>query len=111
MKRPALFVIALGGRIVEALADRDVVREEIPGDGFGSRALARIYRDHIHRSRRVIDADHERLDALERHEEYQGESQSERNHPTGPGYTECKSYRSPTLGNPVRIPGGGFGKV
>ncbi len=66
---PAFLVIALGRSKIEALAGRDVMRQEIARDSLVQRGTAGVERNHIDDPGTAIDPHDKRLHALEWHQQ------------------------------------------
>src|ERR1700689_76339 len=108
MKGAAFGVIALGSREVEALTDRHVVIEEIARDGFWHWLISCVYRHHVDEPARVVHADDVGLDALERHQQHQGDCYRQRTYPPSTGDPPGDTGAAPLHGDAVRVPGGGL---
>src|SRR5947208_5996485 len=111
MEGPALFVVALGRGKVEPLADRDVMGEEVTGHGLRDGGLAVVYRHDIHDPGTVVDAHHEGLDALQRHQQHETHTARHRADPAGGRHLPCAARITRRARDAIRIPRGSLAVV
>src|SRR5580698_8766379 len=111
VERPALLVVTLRRDEIEALTDRDVVSHEIARHRLIHAGLAGIDGNYIDNAASVIDANHERLDSLQRHQQQERSPTCNSAHPTGSSDAPRHASAAMRRSYAVVIPGGGLPKV
>jgi hypothetical protein len=95
----------------EALAHRDVVRQEIAGDGLRKVGVCGVDGNDVDETGGVVDTHDIRLDALEGHQHQECGGGDDRAGPSAPRGPPGNAGRAMRLPDAIGIPGCGFTEV